>query len=226
VIELTLLAAALTAFAAGYLVLRRSRLYRGDLDRLGGAALAGMFTGRLAELVATGINPLTNPGQLLLIRGGVDTTFASLGAALTLIWPLRRRLQVLDGLAAGVLAALGGWHAGCLWRSTCLGTVSDLPWAFALPGSAVDRHPVELYAALLLFLGAWALSRWSLPVGAPAGLTAAWAATTRLVTEPLRPSLTGGPVAFYLSALLAGLAWTWWSYRRARVAALSPPDLG
>ncbi|HKX74690.1 MAG TPA: hypothetical protein VJR05_04795, partial [Acidimicrobiia bacterium] len=108
------------------------------------------------------------------------------------------------------------WHAGCLWRSTCLGTASDLPWAFPLPGSTVSRHPVELYAALLFAVGAWALSRWSLPTGVPAGLAVAWAAGTRLVTEPLRPSLTGGPVAFYVAALIAGLAWTLWSWRRAR----------
>ncbi|HKX76684.1 MAG TPA: prolipoprotein diacylglyceryl transferase family protein [Acidimicrobiia bacterium] len=215
-IELTLLAAALTAFAAAYLLLRFRGLARRDLDRLWGAALAGMFTGRLAELFAAGINPLTNPGQLLLIRGGVDTTWASLGAVFTLVWPLRHHLHVLDRLAPAVLAALGGWHAGCLWRSTCLGTASDLPWAFPLPGSTVSRHPVELYAALLFAVGAWALSRWSLPTGVPAGLGVAWAAGTRLVTESLRPSLTGGPVAFYVAALIAGLAWSWWSWRQAR----------
>lgn len=219
-IELTLAAAALTAFGAAYLLLRYRDLPRRDFDRLWGAALMGMFTGRLAELITAGINPLTNPGQWLLIRGGVDTTWASLGAVFTLAWPLRHQLGVLDRLAPTVLAALGGWHAGCLWRATCLGTASDLPWAFPLPGSTVSRHPVELYAALLFAVAAWALSRWSLPTGVAAGLAAVWAAGTRLVTQPLRPSLTGGPVAFYVAALIAGLAWTLWRWWQARAPVL------
>jgi prolipoprotein diacylglyceryltransferase len=164
-----------------------------------------MFTGRLAAVLAAGINPLANPGQLLLIRGGVDTMWASVAGFATLVWPLRRNLRAIDNLAPAVLAALGGWHAGCVWRSTCLGTASDLPWAWALPGSDVTRHPVELYAAIGLAAGAFLLARLTLPTGTLTGLAISWAAVIRLLSEPMRPSLGGGPVAFYVGAAVVGV---------------------
>ena len=211
--ELTLVWAALTAFGAAYLALRLRPLDSPNrpVDRLIGAAVVGMFTGRLAEVLVAGINPVSNPGQLLLIRGGVDTMWASLAGFATLAWPLRYNLRALDHLAPAALAALSGWHAGCLWRSTCLGSTADLPWTWALPGSDVTRHPVEIYAAIGFAVGAFVLARFSLPKGALTGLAISWAALTRLLTEPMRPSIGGGPVAFYVAAAIIGvvvIAWT------------------
>jgi prolipoprotein diacylglyceryltransferase len=211
--ELTLLWAALTAFVAAYLALRLRPfdVPSRPLDRLIGAAVVGMFTGRLAAILQAGINPISNPGQLLLIRGGVDTMWASLAGFATLVWPLRKNLQAVDNLAPAVLAALGGWHAGCIWRSTCLGTAADLPWAWALPGSQVSRHPVELYAAIGLAAGAFLLARLTLPTGTLTGLAISWAALTRLLTEPMRPSIGGGPIAFYVAAAVVGVFVIAWS---------------
>jgi len=211
--ELTLLWAALTAFVAAYLTLRLRPpdVPNRPLDRLIGAAVVGMFTGRLAAVLAAGINPITNPGQLLLIRGGVDTTWASMAGFATLAWPLRRNPRAVDNLAPAALAALGGWHTGCVWRSTCLGTAADLPWAWALPGSDVTRHPVELYAAIGFVAGAFFLARLSLPKGALTGLAITWAALTRLLTEPMRPSIGGGPIAFYITATVVGVVVAAWS---------------
>jgi prolipoprotein diacylglyceryltransferase len=205
--ELTLLWAALTAFGAAYLALRLRphEVPNRPLDRLIGAAVVGMFAGRLAAVLAAGINPIAHPGQLLLIRGGVDTMWASVAGFATLVWPLRRNLRAIDNLAPAVLAALGGWHAGCVWRSTCLGTASDLPWAWALPGSDVTRHPVELYAAIGLAAGAFLLARLTLPTGTLTGLAISWAAVIRLLSEPMRPSIGGGPVAFYVGAAVVGV---------------------
>ena len=84
---------------------------------------------------------------------------------------------------------LAGWHGGCVWRGTCLGTVSDLPWAFGLPGSDVTRHPVELYAAVGLALVAVALTRMPLRPWMATGIAIAAAAAFRLATQPMRPSL-------------------------------------
>ena len=222
--ELTLLWAVLTAFGAAYLTLRLRQIDvpTRPLDRLIGAAVVGMFAGRLAAILQAGINPMLNPGQLILIRGGVDTLWASLGGFAALAWPLRHNLRALDNLAPAALAALGGWHAGCVWRSTCLGSVSELPWAWALPGSDLTRHPVEIYAAIGFASGAFLFARLSLPPGMVTGLAVSWAAVTRLLTEPMRPSVRGGPVAFYVVAALAGVALSAWSNQRSKTRTASP----
>jgi prolipoprotein diacylglyceryltransferase len=222
--EFTLLWAALTAFAAATLMLRLRPLddpHR-PLDRIVGAAVVGMFAGRLAAILEAGINPVSNPGQLLLIRGGVDTMWASLAGFATLAWPLRQNLPALDNLAPAALVALSGWHAGCVWRSTCLGSASDLPWAWALPGSDVTRHPVELYAAIGFAVSALIFARLSLPSGALTGLAVFSSALTRLLTEPMRPSIGGGPIAFYIVAGLVGLVAVALSYRRSLTRSASP----
>jgi hypothetical protein len=214
--ELTLLWAALTAFAFAAIGLRARPLTDPDrpLDRLIGAALVGLFLGRLVAVMGSGINPLVNPGQILVVRGGVDTVAAGLGGALALAWPLRRRLAALDNLAPPALLALGGWHAGCLWRSTCLGAASELPWAWSLPGSDIDRHPVEIYAALGLVAGALLIARAHRPPGTNTGLAIAVAGLVLLATEPIRPALGPGPAWFYGAAIAIGAAVVGWSSRR------------
>jgi hypothetical protein len=207
-VEFTLLAAAATSLAAGYATIRLLRVTIPDrpFDRMVGAALAGMFAGRLATMLGAGINPLLHPAEVVMVRGGVDTVWAAVVAAMTVAWPLRHRLPHLDHLAAPVLAALAGWHAGCLWRGTCLGTVTGLDWGWALPGSTVTRHPVEIYAAVLFAVGALVVARRRWPPLAATGAAIAWAAGTRLLTQIWRPSLDGGPRWFYAVGIVAGLA--------------------
>ncbi len=175
------------------------------------AVVVGVFVGRLAAMLTDGVNPITNPGDILIIRGGVATGPAATAALATAAWIGRTELwPVLDGLAAAALAGLSGWHAGCTVRGACLGTASELPWAFAQTGSDVTRHPVEIYAALLLAAGAVAAAIWRAkgrpPVATPAGAALALAGAVRLVTEPLRPSLGNGPVWWYAAAIVVGLA--------------------
>ncbi len=137
------------------------------------------------------------------------------------LWWMGRRdttLCVRDlweiAIAAGVIG-LAGWHAGCLFRDACLGTPTSLPWAWSQPGSDITRHPIELYTALLLAIAAWLLFRLRLrypAAGLVAGLSLAVAGASRLVTEPLRPSLFTGPVWWYAAAIVLGgavavLAW-------------------
>jgi prolipoprotein diacylglyceryltransferase len=206
--EFTLLWAALTAFAAALVTIRLTKPPAPDrpLDRIVGAAVAGIAVGRVAALLMQGTNPLTSPGELLIIRGGVDTVWASLTGLAVLTWPLRRTPRALDAIAPAALAALAGWHGGCLWRSACLGTTSDLPWAWALPGSDITRHPVEIYAAILLLLGAWSVLRIKWQVGLAAVMALFWAGLARLATEPLRPSLGASLWWFYGLATVTGLA--------------------
>lgn len=205
--EFSLLWAALTAAAASWVGLRvwDERLPERPFDRLITATVAGLLVGRLTAMIANGVNPVTHPGDILIVRGGVDTAAASAAFLAVLLWVTRETAGAIDALAPAVLLGLGGWHTGCLWRGTCLGTPSDLPWAWSQPGSVVTRHPVELYAALGLVIGAIVVSRIGWRPWARAGAAFAVAAGIRLVTEPLRPSLTGGPVLWYMAGLLLGI---------------------
>lgn len=223
--EFTLLWAVLTAVALGWLGLRiwSEGLPDQPFDLLLGAGVAGLVVGRLTAMLLQGVNPLASPGDIIIVRGGVHTGAAAVAFLAMLTWSTRSTREALDALAPATLLALAGWHAGCLWRGACLGTTSDLPWAWALDGSTVTRHPVELYAALGLALGAWLVSRlgWRMWLRAGAALTIA--AGVRLVTEPMRPSITGGPVGWYLAGAIVGIVVLTAGHRLSRYRATTHP---
>jgi len=209
--EFTLLGAAVTGAVGLWLGLRlpgvrsRSEVLDRPWDVLVGAAAIGVFSGRLVEMVIVGVNPLTNPFDVILVRGGVNTVAASIAAGATLAWVYRSDLTALDVVAPATLLGLAGWHAGCLWTGSCLGAATGGDWGFTLPGSEVGRHPTELYAAIALVAFAFVVSRPRTPFVAT-GLALAAAGAVRAATQPIRPSLTGGPVWAYLTAVAVGFA--------------------
>lgn len=216
--EFTLLFAAASALVAMWVA---NRMARPDVEKptdlLIGAAAVGLFAGRIAAMVIDGVNPITNPGDIIIVRAGVDTGFATVGALAALAWATRSDLpRVSDLLAPAAVAGLAGWHAGCVWRDACLGTVSDLPWALAQEGSAVTRHPVEIYAALALVGAAYLLSRLPFAPWLRTGSALGLAALIRLGTQPFRPSLTGGPVWWYGAGIGAGLLMAFWALASRR----------
>jgi len=223
--EFTLLFAAAMAFAAGVLALRWEAA-RGnaadcasDLGQvLLTATIVGLFVGRLAAMIGSGVNPLTSPMDILIVRGGVATGPAALAALATVAFVARDELiQVADAVAVASLAALGGWQLGCLPREACLGTPTDLPWAMTQPGSSVGRHPVELYAAAIYLVAAAVLAvvrKRRLAPGLAAATALIVAAAGRLVTEPLRPSLGGGPIWWYTAGIVLGLGAVWAVHRQ------------
>lgn len=221
--EFTLLYAAATAVAAVWIA---NRITKPDVEKptdlLIGAAAGGLFVGRVAAMIIDGVNPIS--ADILIIRAGVDTGFATIGALGVLAWASRFDLpRVSDLLAPAALAGLAGWHGGCVWRGTCLGAVSDLPWAFAQSGSAVTRHPVEIYAALLMLSAAFLVHRLPSHPWLRTAAALAMAALVRLATQPLRPSLTGGPVGWYAVGAGVGLAAAAWAmWRRRRLPAQRP----
>ena len=206
--EFTLLWAALTGVLFGWGGTRvwKERLPDHPLDRMVGAAAVGLVVGRLTAMITQGVNPLTHPADILIVRGGVHTGAATIGAIIAYLWAVKWRPGYLDATAPAALAGLAGWHAGCLWRGACLGTESTLPWAWGEPGSLITRHPVELYAAIALLLAAWFVSRLSWELLIRSGAALALAGAIRLVTEPMRPSITGGPIAWYIAAVVVGAA--------------------
>lgn len=185
------------------------------------AILVGLAVGRLGAMIRSGVNPLASPMDFLIFRAGVDTGLAALGALATVLWLGRKELSaVADGLAVAALAGLAAWHGACVVRGACLGSTTDLPWAIAQPGSSIGRHPVELYAAGLYALAAIGLAqlraRRTLPAGLAASVALVVAGFVRLVTEPLRPSLGGGPTAWYAAAIVAGSVGLVLAIRRQR----------
>jgi prolipoprotein diacylglyceryltransferase len=234
--EFTLLAAAALALAGLYAMLRWEAR-RGNADRAGGnlfesavtAGVAGIFIGRLVAMALDGVNPVTHPADVLLVRAGVSTVGATLGAMAVFAALSRRRvIPMADGVAAAALAGLAGWHAGCLPRSACLGTASDLPWAVAQDGSTITRHPVGIYVALLLALAAIAIALWKAyrwpGAGIPAAAALGAAGAIRLGTETMQPSLDGGPVWFYTLGLVAAIAGIAWFAGRGSAQASSDRD--
>jgi prolipoprotein diacylglyceryltransferase len=242
-VEFTLLGGAVLAVAAtgGALWFEGRRTNPpGSTRRLADAALAaglaGLLAGRLASMLAGGTNPLTHPADIVIVRSGVDTGFAALAALLVLVLYGRHDpWGTVDGLGPAALAGLAGWHLSGVFRDAWLGTPSGLPWAFAQPGSAVTRHPVEIYAALALLIGAAALHLWKRRsartgmVGAAALLVASG---VRLATEPLRIGLGTGPEWWYAAGVVVGMALAVWRWRAGRRSApgddvvATPPHSG
>lgn len=222
--EFTLLWAVLTAVALGWVGLRiwPERVPEHAFDRLLGTAVAGLAAGRLTAMITQGVNPLTDPAAIIVVRGGVHTGVASLVFMAVLVWTNRSSHHAVDAVAPSVLLALAGWHAGCMWRGTCLGAVSDLPWAWALPGSALTRHPVEIYAAAGLAIGAWLVSRLGWRIWLRSGVALVVVSLVRLVTEPVRPSITGGPVSWYVTGGIVGVLVALTGPRLGRSAARAP----
>jgi Prolipoprotein diacylglyceryl transferase len=218
--EFTLLGNAAIAAGAGWLMLWWEARH-GNASRCAGnlwetalvATVAGVGVGRIVAMLIDGVAPWSHPADVILVRSGVSTVGAAVTACAVYLFLARREpLPMADGIAAAALAALAGWHGGCVTRGACLGTPSDLPWAIAQQGSTMTRHPVEIYAALLYLTAGVAIAGWKAygrpSSGVPASLAVAAAGAIRLLTEPMRPSLSGGPIWFYVAVTATGLTAT------------------
>ena len=179
-------------------------------DALISAAVVGVVVGRLTAMISAGTNPVSHPGDILIVRAGVDTIAASVAALATYFFLTRDDPWWLaDAAAPAAIAGLAGWHGGCVVRDACLGTPSDLPWAVAQAGSVVSRHPVEIYTAVLLLATAGLFLWWKRHRPRPGVIAAAGVGATaaaRLITEPLRPGLGADLVWWYSIAVVAALA--------------------
>lgn len=234
--EFTLLGAVVFAYVAFWVTMwwegprgNAAGCARSPFDTAVAATMAGLLAGRLASMIGGGVNPLTNPADILIVRSGVATGPAALTGLLVYGWLSRSELiAMFDAVAPAAVAGLAGWHAGCLVRGTCLGTQSDLPWAMTQPGSTITRHPVEIYAAVLMGVVAGVLAWWKYrgrpAVGLPAGIALAAASAVRLVTEPLRTALGTGPVWWYVAGVACGLAVAVVAHRRRVTRAFASGD--
>lgn len=210
--DLTLLsraAGALAAASLGLWLLRRRRPpdYGGPFSDLLGAVLAGLAAGRLVYVVAEGVDLLGRPLDFVMVRGGIASGPAGLAALGYLAWTCRSNLAArMDHLAPAALLGLAAWEAGCWWQGACLGAPSGLWWAMALPGSDLTRHPVGMYAAVLLAAGAAWLLRLPLPrQGATAAIGLGWASVVRLAVPLWSVGGWSSRSWWYVAGLLVGL---------------------
>lgn len=210
--DVTLLLRAAGAMGAAALVLWLSRRPSppdpsAPFSDVLGAVLIGMAVGRLAYVLGEGIDLLAHPMELVLIRGGVAPVPAAIAGVCSLAWICRSDLlHRMDRMAPAVLAGLAVWEGGCWWQGACLGSPSGLWWAMTLSGSDLTRHPVGVYAALLLVTGAlwlwWRPLRWK-GAGAAAGL--GWASAVRLAVPLWSVGVWSNWTWWYLVGLLVGL---------------------
>ncbi|MEX0826658.1 MAG: prolipoprotein diacylglyceryl transferase family protein [Acidimicrobiia bacterium] len=221
--EFGLLAAVAVAFGSAWAVLRLTvarEERRPAFDRLISAAVVGLVAGRIAAMALAGTNPITRPLDVLIVRGGVDTGFAASAALAWLAFGGRGDLwRSLDAVAPAALAGLAGWHLGCLFSGTCLGTTTSLPWGITATGGMVTRHPTEMYAALAFVAAAALVAAARRQVTIPgilAAATLAAAALIRLATEPMRLGIGTGPEWWYASGIAVGVGIVLYRVVRAR----------
>ncbi len=210
--DLTLLMRAAGAMAVVALGLwmtgrRRPAGYAAPFGDLMGAVLVGLAVGRLGYLLGEGVDILGRPLDILMVRGGITPVAAGLGALGYLAWTCRSDLlSRTDYLAPAALWGLAVWEAGCWWQGACLGSVSELWWTMALPGSDLTRHPAGMYAALLLAVGALVLSWRGVPGrGAATWAALGWASGVRLMAPFWSVEAWSGRTWWYLFGLLLGL---------------------
>ncbi len=190
--EFTLLWAALTGVGAMWAT---DRLLNADgrrFDDLLSAALIGLAVGRLAAMIIGGSYPWQHPGLILLVRAGVHPGWASLAALVWLAVRFRSSPITLGAMAVPALVGLGGWEAGCVFRSACGGvTVGSSPL------------PIGLIAGVALAGAALLVHRLPPPTKPGAALLAA--GVIRSASEPFRSALTHSIIWWYLAAIVVGL---------------------
>ena len=114
--EFSLLWSAALGFGLAWAALRRTRRYPNRaalVDPLWGAVGVGVFGGRIGSMIGNGTNPLTAPGDILLIRGGVSTAVASVCAIAIWLYAVRDDIPVLlidEGCRSGKEIFALGWR--------------------------------------------------------------------------------------------------------------------
>lgn len=120
-----------------------------------GAKLLFLFTQNLLPISELMILPSFWTGGGMVFYGGL------LGGALYLAvycYYYKLNYTTLGAFIPSLMLAHAIGRVGCLFAGCCYGAVCDLPWAITLHNQA--RHPVPIYEAIGLLLGAlWLLHK-------------------------------------------------------------------
>jgi phosphatidylglycerol:prolipoprotein diacylglycerol transferase len=177
-------------------------------------------------------------------EGGMSFHGGLIGVILAVAWWARSRrrpfLQAMDVIAPCVPTGIAAVRGGNFINGELWGRAADpsLPWAMVFPqsGSAIGRHPSQLYQALLegllLFVLLWWYGQRQRAQGQVCALFLAGYGVLRFVAEWFRePDSFLGLLALGLSMgqwlclpmIAAGAALWWWSGRSAIAAASKAP---
>ncbi len=179
---------------------------------------------------------LANPAEILMVwKGGMSFHGGLLGVIVALAIYARVRgrgfLEVMDLVAPCVPVGLASGRIGNFINGELWGRTADpsLPWAMVFPqsGSALPRHPSQIYQmlleGLLLFVLLWWYARKERAPGQVGAAFLAGYGMFRFVAEYFRePDGFLGLLAFGLSMgqwlclpMIALGAWLWWWFGRA-----------
>ena len=179
---------------------------------------------------------LANPAEILMVwKGGMSFHGGLLGVVLAMAWYGRARgrgfLQVMDVVAPCVPTGLASGRIGNFINGELWGRAADptLPWAMVFPqsGSALPRHPSQLYQfaleGLLLFALLWWYASRPRATGQVAAAFVFGYGVLRFVVEYFRePDAFLGVLALGMSMgqwlclpmIAAGASLWWWFGRR------------
>lgn len=190
--EFTLLWAALAGVGAMWMTDRYLNANDRHFDDLLSAALVGLLVGRLAAMIGGGSYPWEHPGLIPLVRAGVHPGWASFAALGWLGFRFRSEPLILASMSVPALIGLGGWEAGCLFRSACGGIIVG-----------TSPFPIGVVAGLA-FIGAGFIMHRVPSVRKPGAALLA-AGLIRAASEPFRSALDHSIVGWYLAGAVVGL---------------------
>ncbi|PIQ76701.1 prolipoprotein diacylglyceryl transferase [Candidatus Peregrinibacteria bacterium CG_4_9_14_3_um_filter_49_12] len=147
----------LLGFLLAFYLLPRLQRYRGlhlssdEWSHILSAAIVGVLVGgRLGYVFFYAPELLKTPLEVLKVwHGGMSSHGGFIGVALALWWSLRKKnmplLAIADTAVVPVAIGLALGRLGNFINVELYGTVTDVPWAMAIPGVEGLRHPLQFY---------------------------------------------------------------------------------
>lgn len=197
--------AMVAAVAASSRVARPATLGdRGVLDAATAPVLVGLLVGRIVAMVLDDPRGLMRPGDILIIRGGVEFWPGVLaGMAVAAVAAKRAGTDVssrLADLAPHALVAYAVYEAFCLVRDGCFGPVASV--GLRPEGIPQRQIPIGLLVAIATVAIAWAVRR--LTAASPLRgvvLALAGVAAVRAAAATWLPRISDGPTRQQLQAV-------------------------
>lgn len=194
--------------------------------------MAGVLAGRVTAAALDDPHALSRPGDLLVLRGGVEFWAGVATAAAVGVWSARRARQSavarLADVAPYALVAYAAYEAGCLVRAGCFGPRSAI--GLVPPGLSATVAPVGLFVAAAA-VGLAIVARRVAPRygGNAIAISVLGLAVIRAVASIWLPKIRSGPTRQHLESIVVAVAAgvvlsARWLYRsRASSRVLSAP---